>query len=118
MNKDREDKMGELKQQIEAGEYRVDPTAVADAIVRRLREPATRRSPAVRRSDRPERRRGNGQTACSYPPSSTGPSVKTPPAGPSTTEPMKVRSTPRRSWFEGVIEGFVHTLAGRHAHSS
>ena len=53
MNKDREDKMGELKQQIEAGEYRVDPTAVADAIVRRLREPATGHSPAVRRSDRP-----------------------------------------------------------------
>ena len=52
MNKDREDKMGELKQQIEAGEYRVDPTAVADAIVRRLREPATGHSPAVRRSDR------------------------------------------------------------------
>ena len=118
MNKDREDKMGELKQQIEAGEYRVDPTAVADAIVRRLREPATGHGPAVRRSDRPERRRGNGQNACSYPPSSTGPSVKTTPAGPSTTEPMKVRSTPRRSWFEGVIEGFVHTLAGRHAHSS
>ena len=105
MNKDREDKMGELKQQIEAGEYRVDPTAVADAIVRRLREPATGHSPAGRRSDRPERRRGNGQNACSYPPSSTGPSVK-------------VRSTPRRSWFEGVIEGFVHTLAGRHAQSS
>ena len=118
MNKDREDKMGELKQQIEAGEYRVDPTAVADAIVRRLREAATGHSPAARRSDRAERRRGNGQNACSYPPSSPEPSVKTTPAGPSTTEPMKVRSTPRRSWFEGVIEGFVHTLAGRHAHSS
>jgi hypothetical protein len=118
MNKDREDKMGEIKQQIEAGEYLVDPTAVADAIVRRLRDAAGGHSDVARRNDRPERRRGNGQNACSYPPSSSEPSVKTTPAGPSTTEPMKVRSTPRRSWFEGVIEGFVHTLAGRHAHSS
>ena len=118
MNKDREDRMGEIKQQIEAGEYLVDPTAVADAIVRRLRDAAGGHNVVVRRSDRPERRRGNGQNACSYPPSSTEPSVKTMPAGPSTTEPMKVRSTRRRSWFEGVIEGFVHTLAGRHAHSS
>ena len=118
MNKDREDKMGEIKQQIEAGEYLVDPTAVADAIVRRLRDAAGGHTAVARRNDRPERRRGNGQNACSYPTSSPEPSVKTTPAGPSTTNPMKVRSTPRRSWFEGVIEGFVHTLAGRHAHSS
>ena len=118
MNKDREDKMGELKQQIEAGEYLVDPTAVADAIVRRLRDAATGHAGTVRRNDRAERRRGNGQNACSYPTSSAEPSVKTTPAGPSTTEPMKVRSTPRRSWFDGVIAGFVHTLAGTHAQSS
>ena len=37
MSKDCEDRMGEIKQQIEAGAYLVDPTAVADAIVRRLR---------------------------------------------------------------------------------
>ena len=118
MNKDREDKMGELKQQIEAGEYLVDPTAVADAIVRRLRDAATGHAGTVRRNDRAERRRGNGQNACSYPTSSPEPSVKTTPAGPPTTEPMKVRSTPRRSWFDGVIAGFVHTLAGTHAQSS
>lgn len=118
MNKDREDKMGELKQQIEAGEYSVDPTAVADAIVRRLREAATGHTGIVRRNDRTERLRGNGQNACSYPTSPPSPSVNTMPAGPSTTEPMKVRSAPRRSWFDGVIAGFVHTLAGTHAHSS
>jgi hypothetical protein len=118
MYKDREDKMGELKQQIEAGEYRVDPSAVADAIVRRLRDGATGHTGVVRRNDRAERRRGNGQNACSYPTSSSGPSVNTTPAGPSTTEPMKVRSTPRRSWFDGVIAGFLHTLAGTHAQSS
>ena len=118
MNKDREDKMGELKQRIEAGEYLVDPTAVADAIVRRLRDAAVGHTGVVRRSDRAERRRGNGQNACSYPTSDPSPSVNTTPAGPATTAPIKVRSAPRRSWFEGVIEGFVHTLAGTHAHSS
>lgn len=118
MYKDREDKMGELKQQIEAGEYLVDPTAVADAIVRRLRDAATGHTGVVRRKDRTERLRGNGQSACSYPTSSPEPSVNTTPAGPSRTEPMKVRSTPRRPWFDGVIAGFVHTLAGTHAQSS
>jgi hypothetical protein len=118
MYKDREDKMGELKQQIEAGEYLVDPTAVADAIVRRLRDAATGHTGVVRRKDRTERLRGNGQSSCSYPTSSPEPSANTTPAGPSTTEPIKVRSTPRRSWFDGVIAGFVHTLAGTHAQSS
>ena len=59
MNKDREDKMGEIKQQIEAGEYLVDPTAVADAIVRRLRDAAAGHTGVVRRNDRAERVRGN-----------------------------------------------------------
>jgi Anti-sigma-28 factor, FlgM len=36
MNNDRRNSMQELKRQIEAGEYRIDPAAVADAIVRRL----------------------------------------------------------------------------------
>jgi Anti-sigma-28 factor, FlgM len=36
-NDSRADAVRELKRQIEAGEYRIDPAAVADAIVRRLR---------------------------------------------------------------------------------
>lgn len=118
MYKDREDKMGELKERIEAGEYRVNPTAVADAIVRRLRDAAKGHGGVVRREGPVERRPVNGQNECSYPTSSPSPSVNTTPAGPSTTEPMNVRSTPRRSWLHGMLEGFVHTLAGRHAHSS
>jgi Anti-sigma-28 factor, FlgM len=118
MNKDREEKMGELKQQIEAGEYRVDPAAVADAIVRRLRDVAVGRTEMVTRTDRVERLHGNGQSKCSYPTSSPSLSTKTTPAGPSTTDPITVRSKPRRSWFDGVIAGFVHTLAGTQAHSS
>jgi hypothetical protein len=56
-----------LKDQIAKGEYRVDPTAVADALLRRL------------------------QNECSYPTSSASASVNTTPGGPSTTEPIQVR---------------------------
>jgi hypothetical protein len=36
MDAEDEAKMAEIKEKIEQGEYRVDPRAVADAIVRRL----------------------------------------------------------------------------------
>lgn len=55
-----------LKEQISKGEYRVDPTAVADALLRRL------------------------QNECSYPASGPSASVNTTPAGPSCTEPIQV----------------------------
>jgi hypothetical protein len=119
MYTDREDKMGDLKQMIEAGEYRVDPTAVADAIVRRLRDVAAARGEIVRHAERSDGVDiARGQNECSYPTRSPSPSVNTTPAGPSTTEPMRVRSAPRRAWFDGVVAGFLHTLAGRQAHSS
>jgi len=119
MNKDREDRMGALKQQIEAGEYRVDPTAVADAIVRRLRDVAAARSDIVQQSERARHTNGkHGQNECSYPTSSPAASVNTTPAGPATTDPITVRSNPPRSWFDAVFAGFLHTLAGTHAQSS
>lgn len=55
-----------LKEQIAKGEYRVDPTAVADALLRRI------------------------QSECSYPASGPSASVNTTPAGPSTTDPIQV----------------------------
>jgi len=55
-----------LKEQIESGAYRVDPTAVADALLRRL------------------------QNECSYPASGPSASVNTTPGGPSATEPIQV----------------------------
>ena len=64
----------ELKQQIENGEYQVDPVAVADAMLRRLR-------------GLPER---NAQKECSNPDSSPSASVNTTPGGPSTTKPTHV----------------------------
>jgi anti-sigma-28 factor FlgM len=59
-----------LKEQIERGEYRVDPTAVADALLRRLRAFA--------------------QNECSYPDSGPSAPANTTPGGPSTTDPIQV----------------------------
>ncbi|MBV9607388.1 MAG: flagellar biosynthesis anti-sigma factor FlgM [Solirubrobacterales bacterium] len=55
-----------LREQIARGEYRVDTTAVADALLRRL------------------------QTECSYPASGPSASRKTRPGSPSTTDPIHV----------------------------
>jgi hypothetical protein len=70
-----------LKEQIENGEYRVDPGAVAEAILRRA------------------------QNVCSYPASGPWASRNTTPAGPSTTDPITVRS-------------LLAVLGGTQAHSS
>jgi hypothetical protein len=60
MTPEQEAKMAGIKQQIERGEYRVDPRAVADAILRRLAE---RWTPPV-------------YNACSYPKSAAPRSPK------------------------------------------
>ncbi len=59
-----------LKQQIEQGEYQIDPSAVADAMLRRLRAFA--------------------QSACSYPASGSSTSTNATPGSPSTTDPTQV----------------------------
>jgi Anti-sigma-28 factor, FlgM len=52
MDVDREKKLTEITEQIRHGEYRVDPAAVADAIVRRLGVVAALTAmPAVRSPD-------------------------------------------------------------------
>jgi hypothetical protein len=118
LNKDREDKMGDLKHQIETGEYRVDPTAVADAIVRRLRDVAAARGEIVRKAERTECNGERPQKECSYPSISPSPSVNTTPARPLTTDPITVKPASRRAWFDGVFAGFLHSLAGTQAQSS
>jgi len=55
-----------LKDQIQKGEYEVDPTAVADALLRRL------------------------QNECSYPASGPSASTNATPGGPSTTDPIQL----------------------------
>jgi hypothetical protein len=95
----------ELKQQIEKGEYQVDPVAVADAMLRRLRE----------REE--QREQGFAQNECSYPDSSPSASVNTTPGGPSTTKPTHVRSVPRLRGPR-AISSIAAVRAGTQAHSS
>src|ERR1700731_4735521 len=90
MDEDRDQKMAEIKQRVQRGEYRVDPDVVADAILRRLREFA-----AVRAE------RDTPQNECSYPDRAPAASVNLTPAWPSRTRPIHV--SPKRSlaWLFG-----------------
>jgi hypothetical protein len=74
-------KLHSLKSQVDHGEYRVDPPAVADAMLRWYLDPA------------PNRRRGpRAQNECSKPDRGSAPSVNTTAGGPSTTDPISVKS--------------------------
>lgn len=76
----KQEKASRIKQMLEAGQYRVDPYATADAIVQRLR---ARQAAALRAIEHP-------QSECSYPNRFRVVSRNTTSAGPSTTEPMRV----------------------------
>jgi hypothetical protein len=76
MNETREQRLGDLKQRIERGEYEIDPHTIADAIVDRLRAYAALVD--------------EYQNECSKPESSPSASVKTTPAGPRATRPIHV----------------------------
>jgi hypothetical protein len=104
---DREVRVEDLKELIEKGEYRVDPTAVADAILQRLRELADERTARVQ----PE-------NECSYPDSLSGPSVNTAALAASTTEPILVRPVPFRRFVSGVLSSVAQVAAGKHAQIS
>jgi hypothetical protein len=90
MDKDREQKVAEIKQRVQRGEYRVDPDLVADAILRRLWELAAKRAGRV-----------TPQNECSYPDSSPAESVNLTPAGPSSTRPIHVSRVPSLAWLFG-----------------
>jgi anti-sigma-28 factor FlgM len=105
---EREAKVRDIKDQIQRGEYRIDDRAVADAIVRRLRERAH-----YKPAKGPKRRT---QTECSYPANSSGPSVNTTPAGPSATRPIQV-SEPG-SPFARLASIIPRTTPGTQAQSS
>src|SRR5437764_619934 len=70
MEEDHHHKMSAIKEQIQRGDYHVDPAIVAEAILRRIR--------------------GHGQNACSYPDSFVSESTNTTPASPCATEPIQV----------------------------
>lgn len=77
-------KVTEIKRQLESGQYRVDPYAIADAMIRWAElelESTGRRVP-----------RGRSQSVCSKPERVRGASVKTAAAGPSRTVPTRLRA--------------------------
>ena len=63
-------KVADMREQIKQGEYQVEPTAVADAILRRLGELAAARAEHVAPDEQALARRRDLQMACSYPASS------------------------------------------------
>jgi hypothetical protein len=101
MDEQREKKLAELKTSVARGQYRVDPVAVADAIVRRLFEPP------VPRPEPPET-----QKECSYPDSSPGASANVSWPGPSSTRPTHARS------LVLAFSATLRALAGTQAQSS
>ena len=102
MHTEREARKAMLRAQIAQGEYRVDPHAIADAILRR-----------VRLVQIDEQR--SGQKECSYPasvpPRSTSP--KTTPGGPSMTRPIQVRPV-----LATAVSALLRADSGIQAHSS
>jgi LPXTG-site transpeptidase (sortase) family protein len=106
-----------LKEQIEKGEYRVDSTAVADALLRRLGGvQAVHEVGFGAALEREANRPKPAQNECSYPASSERASRKTTPGGPSTTSPIQVRSS--RSRAACAFTSIAALAAGTQTHSS
>lgn len=100
-------KAARLKEQIENGEYRVDPAAVAEAILRRIGGVEAVRDHGLgaalgREAQRPGA--NPAQNECSYPASSESASRKTTPGGPSATAPIHVtfRGAPGGRAFSNI----------------
>jgi hypothetical protein len=77
-------KVTEIKRQLESGQYRIDPYAIADAMIRWAEQDL---DALVRRVPRAQ-----AQKACSNPERSRGASVKTAPGAPSRTVPTRLRA--------------------------
>jgi hypothetical protein len=77
-------RVAEIRRLVELGQYRIDPHAVAEAMIRW----------AERDIDTVAGREfgARPQNECSYPASSPAASLKVTPAGPSTTAPIHVRA--------------------------
>lgn len=79
----RSDRVTEIKRALETGQYRVDPYAVADAMIRRAE---LELESAARGSVTPS------QKLCSKPERFRGASVNTAPGGPARTAPIRLRA--------------------------
>jgi hypothetical protein len=111
-----EEKVAEIKEQLERGEYGVEPDAVADALLRQLRELAAARRERVTSRDRAWAAELAGHMWCSYPDSAPA-SANVAFGAPARTRPMKVSSTVVGRLSHSVAST-VRALGGTLTHSS
>lgn len=100
MNTEREARKSMLRAQIAQGDYRVDPHAIADAILRRVR--------LVELDEKP-----SAQNECSYPTSLPSTPPKDTPGGPSMTRPMHVNPM-----LATATSASLRAVGGMHTHNS
>jgi hypothetical protein len=120
-------KLSDLKDRLDAGEYAVDPQAVADAILRRSRDAALLRSELAGASSLklsagpsggwPRSAGRRPQTVCSNPANRLVASRKLTPAVPRMTRPIQVIRSAASAWMTAASSSW-RALGGAHTHSS
>lgn len=109
-----DERLEDLRDRIEQGEYVVDPNEIAEAIVSRLRERALARAAIT--GDLPEGLE-RPQKECSYPDKGSSASVNVTPGAPSTTRPIQLRPA-RLVHVALAASAMFRALRGMHAQSS
>ncbi len=99
MGNGQQDRLTELSRRVAAGEYEVDPTVVADAIVLRMRRAAN-------------------QIECSYPASVADPSMNRSPAVPAPTRPIQVIATCVLGRLASALSILARADSGAQTHNS
>lgn len=120
-------KLSDLKERLDAGEYAVDPRAVAEAILRRSRDAALLRADLARANSLeltaglstacPEGAGGSPQTVCSNPASRPVASRKLTPAFPWITRPIQVIRSAASARVTAASTS-LRALGDAHMHSS
>lgn len=127
MDTEPDKKLSDLKDRLDAGEYSVDPRAVADAILRRSRDAAIVRAELAHQQilgtarhawieqlgDAPDGR----HTECSKPDSRRVASRNLTPGSPGMTRPIQVISRAGSACLSAVSTT-LRALGGTHVHSS
>jgi hypothetical protein len=110
--------VADIKAKVGRGDYVVDPVAVAEALLKRLRQQRSLRMDACdQRSVEPADDPADAQTECSYPRSAWPASEKVARGVPARTRPIQVR--PKRSgWLAAAVSATLRALGGTHAQSS
>lgn len=130
MDEHRSNTTAEIKAKVRGDEYVVDPVAVADALVRRLRDGERGRMGSLRdgparpvrlvrpRPDRsvPGTGSGTDQTACSYPRRGRSQSTKLTAGGPARTRPIQLSRV--SGWLASAVSAAVRARLGKQTQSS